>query len=95
MTSFINFTALSGAMKEEPACYLLDIDEFRILLDCGTTDDFTYHETYLEKVRGYAFFSFIVLIGHDLKAKRIGYSRSLICFFFLTQNCHRWARYPS
>lgn len=51
MTSFINFTALSGAMKEEPACYLLDIDDFRILLDCGTTDDFTFHESYLEKVR--------------------------------------------
>jgi predicted metal-dependent RNase len=35
MTSFIRFIALSGAMDEGPLCYMLQIDEARILLDCG------------------------------------------------------------
>lgn len=35
MTSIINFTALSGAHNESPPCYLLQVDEFCFLLDCG------------------------------------------------------------
>ncbi|XP_065053263.1 cleavage and polyadenylation specificity factor subunit 2-like [Rhopilema esculentum] len=35
MTSIIRFTALSGAQDESPLCYLLQVDEFRFLLDCG------------------------------------------------------------
>ena len=35
MTSIIRFTALSGAQDETPLCYLLQVDEFRFLLDCG------------------------------------------------------------
>ena len=35
MTSIIKFTALSGAQDESPLCYLLQVDEFRFLLDCG------------------------------------------------------------
>ena len=35
MTSIIKFTALSGAHNESPPCYLLQVDEFCFLLDCG------------------------------------------------------------
>jgi len=41
MTSIIKFTPLSGgAYSEDPLCYLLEIDEYCILLDCGWNDDF-------------------------------------------------------
>lgn len=40
MTSYIKFTPLSGAMNEGPLCYLLEIDEVKILLDCGWSDAF-------------------------------------------------------
>ncbi|KAI8893571.1 beta-lactamase-like protein [Globomyces pollinis-pini] len=35
MTSFVKFTPLSGSKDENPLCYLLEIDESKILLDCG------------------------------------------------------------
>jgi hypothetical protein len=38
-------------LREEPLCFILDIDDFRILLDCGTTDDFLHHEEIVDKVR--------------------------------------------
>jgi cleavage and polyadenylation specificity factor subunit 2 len=31
---------LSGAHSEAPLCYLLEVDDFRFLLDCGWTDTF-------------------------------------------------------
>ncbi|KAI9033149.1 beta-lactamase-like protein [Hyaloraphidium curvatum] len=40
MTSFVKFTALSGARNEQPPCYLLEIDEAKVLLDCGWSDTF-------------------------------------------------------
>ena len=40
MTSFINFTPILGANDEDSACcYLLEIDDSKLLLDCGW--DFT------------------------------------------------------
>ncbi|KAJ3035593.1 cleavage and polyadenylation specificity factor subunit 2 [Rhizophlyctis rosea] len=38
MSAYIKFTPLSGARDEDPLCYLLEIDEAKILLDCGWTD---------------------------------------------------------
>jgi len=35
MTSIVKFTPLSGAKSEDPLCYLLQIDDYNILLDCG------------------------------------------------------------
>ena len=35
MTSIIKFTAVSGAQDEAPPCYLLQVDDFCFLLDCG------------------------------------------------------------
>ena len=40
MTSYIKFTPISGAKNENPLCYLLEIDEVKILLDCGWSDTF-------------------------------------------------------
>lgn len=40
MTSYIKFTPLSGAKNENALCYLLEIDEVKILLDCGWNDQF-------------------------------------------------------
>ncbi len=38
MTSIIKFQPLSGVWGETPPCYILQIDEFRFLLDCGWDD---------------------------------------------------------
>ncbi|KAG1652144.1 Cleavage and polyadenylation specificity factor subunit 2 [Nymphon striatum] len=40
MTSIIKFQALSGARDESPHCYLLIVDEFKFLLDCGWDENF-------------------------------------------------------
>nr|XP_023012398.1 probable cleavage and polyadenylation specificity factor subunit 2 isoform X1 [Leptinotarsa decemlineata]XP_023012405.1 probable cleavage and polyadenylation specificity factor subunit 2 isoform X2 [Leptinotarsa decemlineata] len=40
MTSIIKVHALSGAMDESPPCYILQVDEVRILLDCGWDEKF-------------------------------------------------------
>jgi len=40
MTSILKFTPISGALAEQPLCYLLEIDELRILLDCGWNDSY-------------------------------------------------------
>ena len=40
MTSIIKVTPLSGAQDESPPCYLLQIDDFGILLDCGWDENF-------------------------------------------------------
>lgn len=43
MTSIIKFHALSGAHNESPPCYILQVDEFRFLLDCGWDEHFDLH----------------------------------------------------
>lgn len=40
MTSIIKLHAISGAMDESPPCYILQVDDFRILLDCGWNENF-------------------------------------------------------
>ncbi|GAB6020668.1 cleavage and polyadenylation specificity factor subunit 2 [Chamberlinius hualienensis] len=40
MTSIIKLQPLSGVYGEGPHCYLLFVDEFRFLLDCGWDDHF-------------------------------------------------------
>lgn len=40
MTSIIKLHPISGAMDESPPCYLLQVDEVRILLDCGWDEKF-------------------------------------------------------
>ncbi|KAI7888717.1 beta-lactamase-like protein [Mucor mucedo] len=51
MTSYIKFTPISGAKNEDPLCYLLEIDEAKILLDCGWSDKFDEHDlAHLKKI---------------------------------------------
>ncbi|KAL1934717.1 hypothetical protein VTP01DRAFT_6899 [Rhizomucor pusillus] len=51
MTSYIKFTPISGARNEDALCYLLEIDEVKLLLDCGWTDKFKVEDlTNLKKV---------------------------------------------
>ena len=41
MTSIIKLLAISGGSESEsPPCYLLQVDEVRILLDCGWDEKF-------------------------------------------------------
>lgn len=41
MTSIIKLTAVSGVQEESSLCYLLQVDEFRFLLDCGWDENFS------------------------------------------------------
>ncbi|XP_077995100.1 cleavage and polyadenylation specificity factor subunit 2-like [Glandiceps talaboti] len=50
MTSIIKLTALSGAHDEGPLCYLLQVDEFKFLLDCGWDENFTMNK-YMETLK--------------------------------------------
>ena len=49
MTSIIKFTALSGAKTESPPCYLLQVDDFCFLLDCGWDERF--NTTVIENIK--------------------------------------------
>jgi len=41
MTSIIRLTPLSGGGDESPHCYLLQVDDFNFLLDCGWDEQFS------------------------------------------------------
>nr|XP_054758654.1 cleavage and polyadenylation specificity factor subunit 2-like [Lytechinus pictus] len=41
MTSIIKLIPFSGVLDESPPCYMLQVDEFRFLLDCGWDEHFT------------------------------------------------------
>nr|KAF6499611.1 cleavage and polyadenylation specific factor 2 [Molossus molossus] len=41
MTSIIKLTTLSGVQEESALCYLLQVDEYRFLLDCGWDEHFS------------------------------------------------------
>ena len=63
MPSIIQFTPFSGVRDEEPYCYMLDIDGFRILLDCGWYD--TFDTTVLEPLKrsvSLPFSSFLIFL---------------------------------
>jgi len=40
MTSIIKLETLSGVYDDSPLCYILQVDEFHFLLDCGWDDAF-------------------------------------------------------
>jgi cleavage and polyadenylation specificity factor subunit 2 len=41
MSSIIKFQVINGAMDESPLCYLLQVDEYTFLLDCGWDEKFS------------------------------------------------------
>jgi cleavage and polyadenylation specificity factor subunit 2 len=40
MSSIIQFKVISGAYNDSPLCYILQIDEYKFMLDCGWNEDF-------------------------------------------------------
>ena len=61
-TSAITFQVLYGAHADGPVCYLLEVDETRILLDCGWDDRFD--TSLLEPLRRVAGRIDAVLLSH-------------------------------
>ncbi|XP_076127785.1 cleavage and polyadenylation specificity factor subunit 2 [Alosa pseudoharengus] len=62
MTSIIKLTALSGVQEESALCYLLQVDEFRFLLDCGW--DETFSMEIIETLKRYVHQVDAVLLSH-------------------------------
>lgn len=89
MTSYINFTALSGAGKEGFLCYLLEIDEARILLDCGWTEEFNVEE--LSALKSHATNVDAVLLSHS-SVEHVGGLAMAVRHFGMT--CPVYATYP-
>lgn len=58
MTSIIKLHAISGAMNESPPCYILQVDELRILLDCGWDENFD--QDFIKELKRYYKIIFIV-----------------------------------
>ncbi|KAI9487623.1 MAG: beta-lactamase-like protein [Benjaminiella poitrasii] len=63
MSSYIKFTPISGAKNEDPLCYLLEIDEVKILLDCGWSDTFDLDD--LANLKKVAKHIDVVLLSHS------------------------------
>ncbi|XP_072283809.1 cleavage and polyadenylation specificity factor subunit 2 [Pyxicephalus adspersus] len=62
MTSIIKLTTLSGAQEESALCYLLQVDEFRFLLDCGWDENFSME--IIEAIKKYVHQVDAVLLSH-------------------------------
>ncbi|KAK9693101.1 hypothetical protein K7432_014071 [Basidiobolus ranarum] len=62
MTSYIKFTAISGSHSEAALCYLLEVDEVKILLDCGWYDNFNLED--LKHLKRVAKQIDVVLLSH-------------------------------
>ncbi|TPX35203.1 dolichyl-phosphate-mannose---protein mannosyltransferase [Synchytrium endobioticum] len=62
MSSVVRFTPLSGAHSDAPLCYLLEIEEARILLDCGWTETFDVDE--LHSLQRYLKHIDAILLSH-------------------------------
>lgn len=63
-TSIIHFTPISGTKDDEPPCYLLQIDEFTFLLDCGWNEKIPLVGGYLDKLKLYLPSIDAVLLSH-------------------------------
>ncbi|CAG7660639.1 unnamed protein product [Allacma fusca] len=62
MTSIIKLQAFSGVMGETPPCYILQVDEFRFLLDCGLDERLSM--TYINELKKHVNRIDAVLISH-------------------------------
>jgi cleavage and polyadenylation specificity factor subunit 2 len=59
MTSIIKLHAISGAMDESPPCYILQVDDFRILLDCGWDEKFD--QEFMKELKRYVMSILVVI----------------------------------
>ena len=62
MPSIIRFETFSGARDEGPLCYLLQVDEFKFLLDCGWDENFSMN--HIEQLKPYLHEIDAVLLSH-------------------------------
>ncbi|KAK0182676.1 hypothetical protein PV327_000789 [Microctonus hyperodae] len=62
MTSIIKLHAVSGAMNESPPCYILQVDELKILLDCGWNENFD--EEFIRELKRHVHQLDAVLLSH-------------------------------
>uniref|UniRef100_A0A1B0GEA0 Cleavage and polyadenylation specificity factor subunit 2 n=1 Tax=Glossina morsitans morsitans TaxID=37546 RepID=A0A1B0GEA0_GLOMM len=62
MTSIIKLYTISGAMDESPPCYILQVDEVRILLDCGWDEKFD--ATFIKDLKRHVHTIDAVLLSH-------------------------------
>jgi hypothetical protein len=82
MTAVINFTPLFGIAEDEPFCYLLQIDDCCILLDCGWDEQFD--EQMLRPLKQYSFFFLVVFVSVLRVCDRTGLSTKLTLFYYPT-----------
>lgn len=68
MTSIIKLHAISGAMDESPPCYILQVDELRILLDCGWDEKFD--QDFIRELKRYILYYHTFMIKHLSCKKR-------------------------
>lgn len=62
MPSIIRFEPFSGAHDEGPLCYILQVDEFKFLLDCGWDESFSM--SYIEALKPHVPEIDAVLLSH-------------------------------
>uniref|UniRef100_A0A4W3HDU5 Cleavage and polyadenylation specificity factor subunit 2 n=1 Tax=Callorhinchus milii TaxID=7868 RepID=A0A4W3HDU5_CALMI len=62
MTSIIKLTAISGVQEESALCYLLQVDEFRFLLDCGWDESFSMD--IIDALKKYVHLVDAILLSH-------------------------------
>ncbi|KJE89722.1 cleavage and polyadenylation specificity factor [Capsaspora owczarzaki ATCC 30864] len=91
MAAIIKFTALSGVDERSPLCYLLQIDEAHILLDCGW--DEALDEQSLKAIQLYAPQIDCVLVSHPDLA-HLGGLAMLAGRYNLPPSCPIYATIP-
>ncbi|KAJ2612446.1 hypothetical protein H4S08_002691 [Coemansia sp. RSA 1365] len=95
MASALQFTAISGAHNEEAVCYLLEVGDAKLLLDCGSFED--YSGEGLARLQRVARQVDAVLLSHPdmahVGAYPLAYSKyGLKCPAYATQATHMMGR---
>ncbi|KAJ1665922.1 hypothetical protein IW140_002848 [Coemansia sp. RSA 1813] len=95
MSGSLQFTAISGANNEDAVCYLLEVDNAKILLDCGSYEN--YSEASLKQLQRVARQVDAVLLSHPdmahLGAYPLAFCRyGLTCPVYATQAVHMMGR---
>lgn len=51
MSSKVIFTPLCGCYDNDPLCYLLQMDDIHILLDCGWDERFNINDSHIQQLK--------------------------------------------
>lgn len=95
MSGALQFTAISGANNEDAVCYILEVDDCRILLDCGSYEN--YNGENLAQLQRVARQVDAVLLSHPdmahMGAYPLAFSQyGMTCPAFATQAAHMMGR---